>query len=206
MAKVQAEGEGHGETGKIKTERAIPKKSPPCFFYFKKKILQSYCDYSSHFAPISLMNSLVIAESPGHAGAVTRLPSTTASEASTATYSPPARVISGPTAGYAVALFAFQHIGSGQNLRTVADCSNGLICCKEFLHDFDDSGGQSQIFGRTTACDKQTCIIGCIYCIKICCQSKVMTSFFGVCLFAFKVVIAVRIISPAFLSGHTTST
>jgi len=39
MAKVQAEGEGHRGTGKIKTERAIPKKSPPCFFYFKKKIL-----------------------------------------------------------------------------------------------------------------------------------------------------------------------
>ena len=63
--------------------------------------------YNVMTVPINFTNSATIAESPGHAGEVTRLPSTTALSASTATYVPPANVISGPTAGYAVAFLPF---------------------------------------------------------------------------------------------------
>ena len=49
----------------------------------------------------------------------------------------------------------------------MADCSYGFICCEEFLNDFNYSGGQSQIFRRTAACDEQTFVISCIYSIKI---------------------------------------
>ena len=52
----------------------------------------------SILAPNNLANSRQIAVSPGQAGAVTRFLSTTAWSAGTSTYSPPARVISGPTA------------------------------------------------------------------------------------------------------------
>ena len=56
-------------------------------------------DQTSNLAPISLANSRQMAVLPGQAGEVTRLRSTTAWSTGTSTYSPPATVISGPTAG-----------------------------------------------------------------------------------------------------------
>lgn len=55
--------------------------------------------YTENVAPMRRANSRQMAVSPGQAGAVTRLRSTTASSTGTSTYSPPASVMSGPTAG-----------------------------------------------------------------------------------------------------------
>ena len=85
-------------------------------------------------------------------------------------------------------LSAFQHACCCQKLRAMADCRNRFVIFEKFLNDFNDSCIQSQIFRRTSACNEQTCIVRCIYRIKIRCQSEVMPSFFGVCLFAFKVM------------------
>ena len=70
----------------------------------------------------------------------------------------------------------------------MANSRYGFICCEKFLYDFNYSGGQSQIFGRTATCDEQAFVISYIYGIKIGCQSEIVTSFFGICLFAFKVM------------------
>ena len=55
-----------------------------------------------------MTKSATIAASPGHAGDVTRFPSTTVLSASTSTYVPPARFMSGPTAAYAVAFLPLE--------------------------------------------------------------------------------------------------
>jgi len=56
----------------------------------------------SIFVPKSFRNSASQLGCAGHAGAVTKLPSTTASVTGTSVYLPPARSTSGLQAGYAV--------------------------------------------------------------------------------------------------------
>ena len=73
----------------------------------------------------------------------------------------------GTNCGICCCFFAFQNICSCQDLRTMADRSYGFICCEKFLYDFNYSGGQSQIFRGTTACDEQTFVISYIYGIKV---------------------------------------
>lgn len=55
--------------------------------------------YGSIFVPSTCRNFVSHSGCAGHAGAVTRLPSTTALSTGMSTYSPPAALTSGPTAG-----------------------------------------------------------------------------------------------------------
>ena len=64
---------------------------------------------------------------------------------------------------------AFEYIGCGQDLRTMANCGNWFVRSEEFLNDFNYSGCQSQVLGRTAAGDKQTNIIGCVHSVKVSC-------------------------------------
>lgn len=115
-----------------------------------------------------------MAVSPGQAGAVTRLRSTTASVTGTETNSPPARVTSVAHGGIRGGLVALEDAGRRQHLRAVADGGHGLAGGKELADDLQHARALRDIFRRTAAGNEQSGIVGSIDGVKVGGQGKIV--------------------------------